>query len=121
MLPGTAARVPIKQARDCRLQPARQSFPARARRFNPSILEAVFSGERPATLHAAKNSRTTGNGRRDFLGGASRRRRAPREAANCFHSRAHLFQIAEWGRTGARRRGLCSRARKIRTHCVIIK
>ena len=36
-LPGTAARVPTKQARDARLPLHRQSFPARSRRCQPSI------------------------------------------------------------------------------------
>jgi hypothetical protein len=65
-LPGTAARVPIKQASDARLPWQRQSFPARSRRCQLTTLAAVFSGERLATLHAAKNERTTGNGQRDF-------------------------------------------------------
>ena len=51
---------------------------------------------------------------------AKRHSICPRRSTRSFY--APIFsKIAEWGRTGARRRGLCSRARKIRTHCVIIK
>ena len=91
------------------------------RRFKPATLEAVFSVERPVTLHAAKNIQTARDVRR-----VSKRRASagvvffPRSGQTSF-SAPIFFPFAEWGRTGARRRGLCSRARKIRTHCAIIK
>ena len=91
-------------------------------RFKLATLEAVFSVERPVTLHAGRDVQITCDVRR-----VSIRRRASagvvlpakRQTASI---RAPIFsKFAEWGRTGARPRGLCSRARKIRTHCVIIK
>ena len=99
MRPGTAAGVPTKQERDDRLQPGRRSFPASIHRCQLTTLAAVFSGEPPATLHAAKNIQTARDIRRDFQAARQRRRRAPREAAN-FFSRAHLFQICGVGADG---------------------
>ena len=99
---------------------ARQSFPARARRCQSSILKAVFS-DHPKPSHAERDIQIARDGRRDFQPRHRRRRRVlPRSGKHSI--RAPIFsKFAEWGRTGARRRGLCSRARKIRTHCVIIK
>ncbi len=99
MLPGAAARAPTKQARDCRLQPARQSFPARSRRCQSSILEAVFS-DHPKPSHAERDIQIARDGRRDFKRRDSAGVVLSREAANFFHSRAHLFQICGVGADG---------------------
>jgi len=68
----------------------------------PTIHSLAAKRKNPRPSHAESDQRTTRDGRRVSP--------AP-----------NFSKFAEWGRTGARRRGLCSRARKIRTHCVIIK
>ena len=73
------------------------------------------------TLNAERDIQIARNGRRDFKRRASAGIVLPAKRQTS-SIRAPIFsKFAEWGRTGARRRGLCSRARKIRTHCVIIK
>jgi hypothetical protein len=119
-LPGTAARVPIKQASDARL-PLRIDRFVILPPFQSAHSKSRLCFEPHATWHAESDQRTTRDVRRDFQAARQRRRRAlPRSGQTSI--RAPIFsKFAEWGRTGARRRGLCSRARKIRTHCVIIK
>jgi hypothetical protein len=60
------------------------------------------------TLNAVKDERTTCNGRRDFKRRASAGIVLPAKRQTS-SIRAPIFSIfAEWGRMGARRRGLCS-------------
>ena len=69
-------------------------------RFKLATLEAVFSGERPATLNAERNIQFARDGRRDSKRRASAGVVLPAKR-QAFLLRAHLFQFAKWGKPGA--------------------
>ncbi len=69
-------------------------------RFKLATLEAVFSGKRPATLHAAKNIQTARDVRRDFKRRASAGVVLPAKRQTS-SIRAPIFStFAEWGGRG---------------------